>query len=104
MLDGTVQRIPKELKAKDLLESYWFVDEDLHVIIENTLSGEEKKEQAYYFPILTDLTAKSINDSGVDGGKQKREVLLFGKHQVDRKFYHFWPTSLKFSHHANSKK
>ena len=32
MIDGTVARIPKELKAKDLLESYWFVDEDLHAI------------------------------------------------------------------------
>jgi len=86
MNEGTLIAIPDDILKDDLLESYWFVDHEGYLIIEIPHTGETGKAIAFFYPITQKIESKTLTTE-----KQRREVLVFPKFQLERNYYRYWP-------------
>src|SRR6185503_342949 len=87
MSDGTLIAVPEDILKDDLLESYWFIDSDGFAIIEIPPTGDPGKAIAYFYQITQKIESKTVTNE-----KQRREVIVFPKFQLDRLFYRQWPS------------
>jgi len=108
LADGTLLPIPEDIKPKDLMESYWFIDHEANVIIEVPNNGDPNaRESAYFYPITSKIQSRKGSDK-----KRVREALVFGKLHLERNYFNYWPSNDRFIMHeeisnawdANAKK